>query len=258
MSLPSGAVPGPALLEVAVAGPRDVPGAQEGGADRLRLSAGGPHDLSPEPALVSAVCRESAVPVRVALRLDDSLTTTGGGFARLAGLGESYVSAGAEGLVFGFLDRDLEVDVETCTALAERLHGVPWTFSRAVDSVLEPRRAWRRLPALPGLTAVHAAGSLQGLGVGYDDLLALAGEPGVAALLMPGGGLAAEQVPWFVRAGVRQFHLDAQARPGGSEKAYVDLALVRSWRLLLDDAVAAADTRRGGAGGAGGTGRTPA
>ncbi|MDP3967619.1 MAG: copper homeostasis protein CutC [Nocardioides sp.] len=255
MSLPSGAAPGPALLEVAVVGPRDVPGAQEGGADRLRLSAGGPDDLSPEPALVSAVCRESAVPVRVVLRLDDSLTTTGGGFQRLAGLGESYVSAGAEGVAFGFLDRDLEVDVETCAALAERLHGVPWTFSRAVDSVLEPHRAWRRLPALPGLTAVHSAGSPQGLGVGYDDLLALAGEPGVAALLMPGGGLAAEQVPWFVRAGVRQFHLDVQARPGGSEKAYVDVALVRSWRLLLDDAVAAAEARPGGTSG---TGRTTA
>lgn len=258
MSLPPGAVVGPALLEVAVAGPRDVPGAQEGGADRLRLSAGGPHDLSPEPALVSAVCRESVVPVRVTLRLDDSLTTTGGGFARLVGLGESYVSAGAEGVVFGFLDRDLEIDVDTCTALAERLHGVPWTFSRAIDSVLEPQRAWRRLPGLPGLTAVHAAGSLQGLVVGYDDLLALTGEPHVATLLMPGGGLAAEQVPWFVRGGVRQFHLDAQVRPGASEKAYVDSALVRSWRLLLDDAVAAADARRDGAGGADGTGRTPA
>lgn len=266
MSLPSGAEPGTALLEVAVTGPRDVPGAQEGGADRLRLSGGGPDDLSPEPALVSAVCRESAVPVRVALRLDDSLTTTGGGFQRLAGLGESYLSAGAEGVVFGFLDRDLEVDVDTCTALAERLHGVPWTFSRAVDAALEPRRAWRRLPSLPGLTAVHSAGSPQGLGVGYDDLLALAADPRVAALLMPGGGLAAEQVPWFVRAGVRQFHLDAQVRPGGSDKAYVDAALVRSWRLLLDDAVAAAGGGSGGAAGggsggargAGGTGRTTA
>ena len=54
---------------------------------------------------------------------------------------------------------------------------------------------------------------------------------------MPGGGLLAEQVPWFVRTGVRQFHLGAQARPGASYKAYVDAAHVRSWRLLLDDAL---------------------
>jgi copper homeostasis protein len=54
---------------------------------------------------------------------------------------------------------------------------------------------------------------------------------------MPGAGLVAEQVPWFVRAGVRMFHLGPQARPGGSWRAYVDAAHVRSWRLLLDDAV---------------------
>ena len=44
----------------------------------------------------------------------------------------------------------------------------------------------------------------------------------------------AEQVPWLVRAGVHQFRIEGQARPGGSAKAYVDAGLVRSWRLLLD------------------------
>ena len=55
-----------------------------------------------------------------------------------------------------------------------------------------------------------------------------------------GGGLLAEHVPWLVRAGVRAFHVDEQVRPGGSRKAYVDAALTRSWRLLLDDATARA------------------
>ena len=44
----------------------------------------------------------------------------------------------------------------------------------------------------------------------------------------------------LVRAGVRQFHVGRSVRPGGSWKAYVDARHVRSWRLLLDDAVAAA------------------
>lgn len=242
MTSGSATTPAPtALLEVAVLGPRDVAGALEGGADRLELAV--PSDgiaLSPEPALVSALCRESDLPVRVVLRLDDSHTTTGGAFTRLVGLGETYVNLGAEGVVFGFLDRDLEIDVDTCLALAEQLRGVPWTFSDAIDSVLAPERAWRRVRALPGLDAVKSGGSPQGLGVGYDDLLALAADPEVARLLLPAAGLAAEHVPWFVRAGVRQFHLGPQVRPGGSAKAYVDAALVRSWRLLLDDAVAAA------------------
>ena len=221
-----------ALLDVGVLHARDVPGAQEGGADRLWLATEA--GMSPDLQVVSSVLKETDLPVRVMLRLNDSHTTTGGEFTRLGGLAEEYLSLGAEGVAFGFLDPDLEVDVDTCAALADRLTGVPWTFPPTVDACLEPPRAWRRLRTLPGLDAVCSAGSPRGLEVGYDDLLALAqSDPEIADRLMPGNGLVAEQVPWLVRAGVHQFHVDDQVRPGGSAKAYVDAALVRSWRLLL-------------------------
>jgi len=221
-----------ALLDVGVLHARDVPGAQEGGADRLWLATEA--GTSPDLQVASSVIRETDLPVRVMLRLNDSHTTTGGEFTRLGGLAEEYLSLGAEGVAFGFLDPDLEVDVDTCAALADRLTGVPWTFPGTVDACLEPPRAWRRLRTLPGLDAVCSAGSPRGLEVGYDDLLALArSDAEVADRLMPGNGLVAEQVPWLVRAGVHQFHVADQVRPGGSAKAYVDAALVRSWRLLL-------------------------
>ncbi|MEO9324425.1 copper homeostasis protein CutC [Nocardioides sp. C4-1] len=222
------------LLEVAVTRVDDVAGAVEGGADRLSFDVDG---RSPDVPTAAAVLRASDVPVRVLLRLDDSYTTTGGELARLVGLGEEYLGLGAEGVSFGFLDADLEIDVDTTSALARALPGVPWTFHRAVDATLDPVRAWRRLVRLPELTAVASGGSPQGLEQGYDDLLALAGaDPDVARLLLPAGGLTAEQVPWLARAGVTQFHLGPQARPGGSAKAFVDAGLVRSWRLLLDRA----------------------
>ena len=230
---------GPPLLEVTVLDPRDVPGAEEGGADRLHVVAVGPTvATSPEPALVSAVCRETELPVHALLRLNDTWTTTGGELTRLVGLAEDYLGCGASGVAFGFLDSDLEVDSEVCAHLAESLPGVPWTFGRAVDDTLDQRRSWRRLLQLPGLVGVRSAGSPRGLEAGYDELLELASsDPAVARLLMPGGGLLAEHVPWFVRVGVRQFHLGRQARPGASYKAYVDAGHVRSWRLLLDDAL---------------------
>ena len=62
-------------------------------------------------------------------------------------------------------------------------------------------------------------------------------DPGIAARLMAGGGLTAEQVPWLVRQGVRAFHVGRQVRPGASSKAYVDAGYVRSWRSLLDGAM---------------------
>jgi copper homeostasis protein len=224
------------LLEVTVLQVRDVAGAQEGGADRLFVLEGGSEDgLSPAPATVGAILREADIPVRALLRLSANRTTNGGEFTRLVGLAEEYLALGAEGVAFGFLDADLEVDVETCRALADAVPGVPWTFTRAIDDTLEPRRSWRRVAALPGVDSVQSAGSPRGLGVGYDDLLALAeSDPVVAALLMPGGGLKAEMVPWLMRAGVTRFNLGDQGRPGGTDRAYVDAAHVRSWRLLVD------------------------
>jgi copper homeostasis protein len=233
-----GGVVGP-LLEVVVTDPRDVPGALEGGADRLHVVApGDPVALSPEPSVVSSIGREGGVPMFVLLRLNDSWTTTGGELERLVGLAEDYLACGATGVAFGFLDADLEIDVDTCTALADRLPEVPWTFTRAVDSSLDPRRSWRRLLTLPRLVHVRSAGSPRGMETGYDDLLATAeSDPRIAAKLMPGSGLAAEHVPWLVRQGVRAFHVGPQVRPGGSGKAYVDAGYVRSWRTLLDDAM---------------------
>lgn len=233
---------GEALLEVTVLHARDVPGCHEGGADRLSLvvpgDAGG---SSPDVAAAAAVIRASDLPVRVMLRLNESFTTTGGEFVRLVGLAEEYVGLGAEGVVFGFLDTDLELDVETCAALAASLPGVPWTLHRAIDHTLDAARSWRRLVNLPGLTAVHTAGSPQGLERGYDDLLVLVeSSPDVARLAMPGGGLLPEHVPWLARSGVRQFHLGHQVRPGATYKSYVDGGFVRSWRSMLDGATARA------------------
>lgn len=227
------------VLEVAVAHEHDVAGAQEGGADRLLLAVGDPADpRSPDLEAASAVLRAADVPVRVLLRLNDGYTTTGGEFGRLVGLAEEYAALGAEGVSFGFLDPDLRIDTALCRELATRISGIPWTFHPAFDAALDPDRAWRDVTGLPGVTAVLSAGSTRGLGAGGDDLTTRAQRhQRVAELVMPGGGLAAEQVPWFVRAGVRQFHLDRQVRPGGSVRAWVDAGHVRSWRLLLDSAL---------------------
>jgi copper homeostasis protein len=226
------------LLEVVVLHERDAAAADEGGADRVLVVAdvvaGG---LSAEPALVSSVCKETDLPVRAMLRLNDTYTTTGGELARLVGLGEEYLAVGAEGLSFGFLDSDLLVDVEVCGHLAGALDGVPWTFHRAIDASLETDHAWRQVRGLPGVDAVLSAGSARGLDAGCDELTdRAAADPGVAALLMAGGGLRGEHVPWLVRAGVRQFQVGSSVRPGGSwGKSNVDAGHVRSWRMLLDD-----------------------
>src|SRR4051794_21600449 len=182
------------LLEVVALHPRDTAGADEGGADRglvvADVESGG---LSAEPALVSSVCKETDLPVRAMLRLNDSYTTTGGELTRLVGLGEEYLAVGAEGLSFGFLDVDLLVDVEVCAHLADALDGVPWTFHRAIDASLEADLAWQQVRGLPGVDSVLSAGAQRGLDAGHEELTdRAASDPELAGLVMAGGGLRGE------------------------------------------------------------------
>jgi copper homeostasis protein len=227
------------LLEVAVLHPRDAVAATSGEADRLLVMAdpelGG---RAPEPSVISAIARETALPLRVLLRLDDELTTNDATFTRLVGLARTYHELGAASVSFGVLDYDLEIDAATCADLAAALDPMPWSFHRGFDSALEPRRAWRDVLALPRLDGVVSGGSTRGLTAGVEDLIALARtQPRIAALLIASGGLRADAVPWLIRVGVRQFAVAEEVRPDGSwTKAYVDQASVRAWRMLIDDA----------------------
>ena len=225
------------LLEVIALHPADAEAAEAGGADRLELVGSMEHGgLSCHTETVSAVTRSTSLPVRVMLRLREGYSTSGGELVRLIGLAGDYLAAGADGVVFGFLNTDLDIDVRVCEAIIDRLDGAPWTFHRAIDHTLDNARAWRDLRRLPGLDAVLTAGSALGVGHGIDDLTACATDPAVAGVLMAGGGLEPEHVPWLVRAGVRAFHVGSAVRPDQSwSKAYVDASFVRSWRLLIDD-----------------------
>ena len=169
------------------------------------------------------------------VRLRPGFGTDGGEVTRLRGLIFAYTDAGADGIELGFLNGLGEVDVEVLDALLDGID-VTWTFHRAIDSLLHVDKGWRELQGRPGLDAIATAGSARDVDHGLDDLITRAkADPAAAALIMASGGLLPEHVPWLLRAGVRQFHLDDQARPGGSWKAYVDAGLVRSWRSLLDD-----------------------
>ncbi|HET7724144.1 MAG TPA: copper homeostasis protein CutC [Propionibacteriaceae bacterium] len=223
------------LLEVVVLHAADAESAAEGGADRVELVGSMTHGgLSPEPGLVEAVRRATSVQLRVMLRLREGFGTDGAETTRMKGLASAYLDAGADGIVMGFLNGHSEIDLEVCTELAED-GGWPWTFHRAIDSALDVAKAWRDVRTLPGVDQVLTSGSARGLRYGLDDLIARArADRGIGSLVMAGGGLAPDHVPWLAQAGVRAFHIGSPARPGRSYKAYVDAGLVRSWRRLID------------------------
>ncbi|OYO24485.1 copper homeostasis protein CutC [Enemella dayhoffiae] len=226
------------LLEVLALHPVDAQRAEEGGADRIQVVGSLDDDgYAPAPELVERMRDATTIQIRVLLRLREGFGTDGGEFTRLRGLASSYLDAGADGLVLGFLNGRGEVDTEVIGALLAE-GDWPWTFDRAIDRVLDADRAWRTLHRLPRLDQVMTAGSARDLEHGLDDLIARArADADEAGLVMACGGLRTEQVPWLGRAGVRAFHVDSAVRPQESLKSYVDADLVRGWRSLIDSIV---------------------
>ena len=223
-----------ALLEVICLHEHDAKRAAAGGADRIELVGtmddGG---LAPSPELLARTLSAVHIPVRPMLRLDGGFRADPRRRDEILRLASAYRDLGADGPVLGFLDEATGVDVETVIELTEGCQR--WTFHRAIDNCLEPDKAWAQLLGLHGLDQVLTAGSPRGVEHGLDDLIARASaDPRIADLIMAGGGLRAEHVPWLYRAGVRAFHIGGPARPQGSWNAWVDADLVRSWRDLLD------------------------
>ena len=226
------------LLEVIALHENDARRAEEGGADRVELLGTLDDDgMSPEPAMVERTRATIDIDLRPMVRLRPGFGTDGGEATRLRGLIRSYLEAGANGVVLGFLNGHGDLDTEVVQALVSE-GDWPWTFHRAVDHALDPRRVWQVLPTLPRIDQVLTAGSARGVEQGLDDLLQTIREvPGAARLVMAGGGLEPEHVPWLARAGVRSFHIGRRARPQGSYKAWVDADLVKSWKHLVDTEV---------------------
>jgi copper homeostasis protein len=236
------------LLEVLVLHAADAERAEAGGADRLELTTSLTDGLSPEPAVVGQVRRATSLPIRVMLRLRHSYSTDGAEVVRLRGLLSSYLATGADGVVLGFLNGHTEVDTAVVTEILSEHPDIRWTFHRAVDACISSNRAWRDLRSLPGLDQVLTAGSARGISEGLDDLVTRAEVDQFArTVIMAGGDLQPEHVPWLARAGVRAFQIDTAARPLGSAKAYVDPGLVRTWRSLIDHAFRRRAVLRAGA-----------
>lgn len=228
------------ILEVICLHEHDARRAEEGGADRVELLGslddGG---MSPEPALVEKVRAVTTLQLRPMVRLREGFGTDGGEFVRLRGLISAYLDAGADGVVLGYLNGLGEVDVAVCAELVNA-GDFGWTFHRAIDHALDSDKAWRAVQRLPRVDQVLTAGSARDVEHGLDELLARCrADQNVASLVMAGGGLRPEHIPWLARAGVRSFHIGRSARPLGEYKAYVDAPLVRTWRRLVDEEVAA-------------------
>jgi len=249
------------LLEVIVSSLDDARAAAAGGADRFELCAalalGG---LTPSLGTLAAIKAESSVPVMFMVRpREGGMAYTDGELTVMERDAELALGAGADGLVFGFLTPEGQVDVPRCRAFLARCHRaasgqpVQYVFHRAYDVTADPRTALEQLIDL-GVTRVLTSGRAARAPDGLEEIRRTREQAAGRIEVLPGGGIRPENVAAVVSAtGVDQVHLSlgspvedrsASANPQvrfgmaapQSETEYraVDRSRVRRVRVVLD------------------------
>jgi copper homeostasis protein len=196
------------LLEVPIASVEDAQSAQEGGADRLELNAalslGG---LTPSLATLIEVKAAVKLPVIVMIR------PRPGGFAYSAADfkvmqrdADLALQHGADGIVFGILNPDGQVDGDRCRSLVRQAGGRAAVFHRAFDVTPEPLPALEELIEL-GFRRILTSGQEETAYNGTALIAELIQRAAGRIEVLPGGGINRFTVADVVaRTGCDQVH----------------------------------------------------
>jgi copper homeostasis protein len=223
-------MPDKVLLEVIVSSLDDARAAAAGGADRFELcSALALGGLTPSLGTLTAIKQETQIPAMFMIRPRESgMAYTPAELAVMERDAELALEAGANGLVFGFLTPEGDVDVaETRSFLRHCSRVAPgrqWVFHRAFDVVRDPETALEQLIDL-GVTRVLTSGRGKTAMEGLDEIRRTVEQAEGRIEVLPGGGIRPENLAQVLETGVEQVHLSlSEQRPdpsaGGNPAVY--------------------------------------
>jgi copper homeostasis protein len=201
------------LLEVCVGSVTDVLAATAAGANRVELCGGLElGGLTPSLGLVESVLAVSTVPVVVMLR-----PRTGGfhydrhEFAVMCRDAQLFLGLGVQGIVFGLLDENGNVDSSRSRELVQLADRRDAVFHRAFDFVGNQIEALDTLSEI-GCKRILTSGGKSSASEGAGAIRNLARHAAGRVEVLPGGGINAKNVIELVRAtGCRQLHIGASS-----------------------------------------------
>lgn len=185
----------PALLEIACFNIESAKIAQSAGADRIEFCAsyhsGG---ITPSSHDITEVRSRLKIPMFVMIR------PRGGDFVyhQLEILQmRNYVryckSIGVDGLVFGLLNNNHELDIENSKYLVDAAHPLPCTLHRAFDETEDKKRALEEAIET-GFTRILTAGGKGKAIENIDTLNELITLANNRITILPGGGIRSENI----------------------------------------------------------------
>jgi copper homeostasis protein len=203
-----------ALLEVAANSVASALAAQAGGAGRVELCAslddGG---VTPSHGTIALARQRLTIPLYVLIRpragdfVHDALELA----AMLDDIAHCR-SLGCDGVVFGALSPDGELDRAACARLLAAATGMGATFHRAFDQVPDPSATLESLIDL-GFERVLTSGGMPSALAGAPLLSRLVAQAGERITVMPGAGIEPASIAALrERTGAREFHASAKRR----------------------------------------------
>lgn len=203
-------------LEIACFSPKDATIAAEAGADRIELcrnySVGG---LTPLISDLAEVKKHVRIPVFVMIReRAGEFRYTSEEVGRMCQGAEVLVSAGADGIVFGALDQDRQIDVSALNQLVEAVSPVPVTFHRAFDEVQDQFEG-QRILADYGVSRVLTSGRKSSALEDVEHLQKLVALSADTMTVIPGGGIRASNAREILET-TKALEIHSSARTTGN------------------------------------------
>lgn len=196
------------LLEACCGSADDAVEAEKAGADRVELNSslflGG---LTPSAGELITVKRHVSIPVVVMIRpREGGFCYTDAEFETALADAEALLSAGADGIAFGFLHEDGSVDGERCRRMAGLAGSRQTVFHRAFDVVPDWRKAMDALCGM-GITRILTSGQAPTAPEGAGEIADMVRYASGRIEILPGAGIRARNVADVVRrTGCSQVH----------------------------------------------------
>lgn len=200
------------LIEACCGSADDAVLAFQGGADRVELNAalflGG---LTPSVGSLAALRKSCNIPVMAMLRpREGGFCYTALEYESMLADAQALMKAGADGLVFGCLTEDGEIDTARVRNLVRLAEGRQTVFHRAIDVVPDWKRSLDTLISL-GVTRVLTSGQAASAPEGWETIAEMLRFAGNAIEILPGAGVRPENARQLVeRTGCTQLHLSAR------------------------------------------------
>lgn len=205
------------LLEIACFSAEAAIIAEAGGAQRIELCknycVGG---LTPDPESISGVKENCSIPVHVIIRpRAGNFVYSKNEFFQIREAIEICSKLKVDGVVFGALNQQNEIDIPACKSLINAAGNMSVTFHRAIDNCINLERGIEDLIQL-GIKRVLTSGGKPTALEGLQTITSLQKNYGNQIVIMPGGGVRASNVLKIAReSGCTEFH--SAAMKVGSE-----------------------------------------